>query len=110
MIALRLLGDSYWYSTISWAGLFIFSIGAIICCTILSWFYNKINHKTNNVSIEIEKPIYDFKDLLLQDKIGHSNYLTLENSSIWVKAVVYVLIFLVAITPFSELLGIQSIY
>ncbi len=67
----------------------------------------------SNSNLDFDSPIYQSKDILLQEYKLDKEHVFIPiriTTSILVKAIVYVLVLLVAITPLFELFGIQSIY
>ncbi|WP_425656987.1 hypothetical protein [Tenacibaculum ascidiaceicola] len=89
--------------------LFVFGIGAIILISLLSIYYSLIEKKSSSstyVKLE-ETPIYQTKDVLLQEKsLGLELMPSKIVTSVWVKAVVFILIFIMAVTPIYEMLGV----
>ena len=91
--------------TLSFYDLYVFGIGSIIVVSLLLTYYNKIP-KTNKNS-QYNVPIYQSKDILLQEKSIRGVYLTQEKTiSIWTKWTLYFFIAIVIITPLYELFGI----
>lgn len=90
---------------LSFFDLLIFTVGSIVVISILLIYYNRIPKSTKQIS-KLENPIYQSKDILLQSKIEDANYLTTEKStSLWVKALIYIMIGIVVFTPLYKLLG-----
>lgn len=105
MIGLNLFGNSFFGSHFSWIDLLGFTLFSFSFVMILSWYYGKIKSKRIDCA-EKEVSIYSSRDILLQEKEGDLELLPLKKTtSIWVKTIVFVLIFLVAVTPLYQLLG-----
>ncbi|WP_237277361.1 hypothetical protein [Tenacibaculum ovolyticum] len=67
----------------------------------------KEKKELSNPNLEFDMPIYQSKDILLQEYKVQSEYApTGQTTSVWVKTIVYILVLLVAITPLFELFGI----
>lgn len=81
----------------------------LLFVTVLIWFYNRIPKSTDRGNpFELKNPIYQYKDMLLQEK--NSDSLTLfadKTTSVWVKIFIYILIVLIATTPLFELLNLN---
>lgn len=105
MIGLSLLGNSYLGSSLSWNDLLAFTLMVVVFVSILSLYYGKV--KINGIeSIENDVPIYSSKVILLQEKnLGLEVIPSEKTTSIWVKTIAFILIFLVAVTPLYQLLG-----
>jgi hypothetical protein len=59
---------------------------------------------------ELDNPIYQTKDILLQSNSTNVSFVITERTtSIWVKVIAFVLIFSIAFTPFQEFLGLYFI-
>lgn len=107
MIGLNLFGNSFFGSHFSWIDLLGFTLFAVSFVMILSWYYGKIKSKNIDFT-EKEISIYSSRDVLLQEKERGLELLPSEKTtSIWVKTIVFVLIFLVAVTPLYQLLGTE---
>ncbi|WP_299118896.1 hypothetical protein [uncultured Tenacibaculum sp.] len=105
MIELNLFGNNIFNYPFTWSALFAFALFVVVFCMILSWYYSKIKSRSIGY-IKREEPIYGSKDILLQEKKLGLELIPLEKiTSVWVKAVVFILIFLVTITPLYQLLG-----
>ncbi|WP_299106257.1 hypothetical protein [uncultured Tenacibaculum sp.] len=85
----------------------------IICSIIILVNYLKYleKPKSNSVSLdnlELDSPLYQTNDILLQGNNLELEFKPFaERTSIWVKTIVFVLIFLVAVTPLYQLLGTE---
>ena len=91
----------------SFEDLLSFGLFSIITVSILLWYYHKISKSETNLD-ELDNPIYQSKDILLQEKISDGMYYPSQvATSIWVKISVFILVILVAITPLYQLFGIQ---
>lgn len=99
------LGLSY-KTGLSGYDLFAFFLGSCVVVSLLIWYYGKIS-SGQTIKLNVSALIYDSKDILLQERTIESNYLIGESTSIWVKAIIYVLIVLVATTPLFKLFGLQ---
>ncbi|CAL2103903.1 conserved protein of unknown function [Tenacibaculum sp. 190130A14a] len=106
MIGLNLLGNSYLGPSLSWSDLLAFTLLATILIMILSWCYSRIKIKNGTVEpVRYDIPIYQTRDILLQEKnLGLEVIPSKKATSIWVKAITFILIFLVAVTPLYQLL------
>lgn len=57
---------------------------------------------------KLDNPIYQSKDVLLQSNSLETNFIIAEKTtSTWVKGFVFILIFLVVVTPLYQLLGVE---
>lgn len=105
MISLNAGGHNIFGNPLSAYDLIIFTLGSLVVISILLLYYNRIPKSTKQIS-ELENPIYQSKDILLQSKIEDANYLAVEKStSFWVKVLVYIMIGIVVFTPLYKLLG-----
>ncbi len=105
MIALNLIGSNYFGVQITWFELLMFSLGSFLITSILLWFYERIpKHKTTPNEPILNNPIYQSKDVLLQEReIGVNYFPTESTTSIWVKFLIYILIAFVVIIPLYRL-------
>ena len=83
----------------------LFGIGSVIIVSLLSVYYSLIaKNGSSNSEFKLDTPIYQTKDILLQE-----NSLELiplrKVTSVWTKTIIFILIFLVAVTPLFQLLG-----
>lgn len=86
--------------------LLLFSLGSFLVISILVFYYNRIP-KSNQPKSKFQNPIYQSKDILLQQNSINGNYLMAEKtSSTWVKAIIYIFIAIIIFTPFYELIGV----
>jgi len=87
-------------------GLLLFGIGSFVLISMLLFYYNRIP-KSNSQKSEFQNPIYQSKDILLQQNSINGNYLIAEKtSSTWVKTIIYIFIAIIIFTPFYELIGV----
>lgn len=90
--------------------LLMFALGSSVVISILIFYYNRIPKSGKQIS-ELENPIYQSKDILLQSKMGNANYLVVEKSpSILVKGLIYAMILVVVFTPLYKLLGTEHFF
>jgi hypothetical protein len=95
--------DYYW--SMSAYDLLIFALGSFIVISILLFYYNRIP-KSNSPKNELQTPIYQSKDILLQSNSSEINFVIAEKTtSTWVKIFAAIMIIIVAFTPLHELLG-----
>lgn len=100
-------GECYEYTDLSLYQLSLFAIISFVLISILLFYYSKIP-KSNAPKDELETPIYQSSDILLQSTSADANYLIAEKTtSFWVKAILYIMIAVVIFTPFYELIGVQ---
>ncbi len=91
---------------ITWGAFLILALFFVFLIFLLNIYYGKIS-KTNTKNLS-EVPIYQSKDILLQEKSIDGIYLTQEkNISIWTKLTIYVLVIIAIITPLYQLFGIE---
>lgn len=110
MIALNLLGFDPFSNSLSFCDLLCFGLGSFVMISILSWYYNRIP-KSSYSTNDLERSIYQSKDILLQEYKVQAEYIPAgKTTSVWVKTIVYILVLLVAITPLFELFGMQTIH
>lgn len=88
--------------------LLIFSLGSFVIISILLLYYNRIP-KSNIPKSELNNPIYQSKDILLQSSSNDANFIITQNStSVWVKILVFILIAFVVIIPVDELFSVVN--
>ena len=86
-------------------GLLLFGIGSFVLISMLLFYYNRIP-KSNSPKNELQTPIYQSKDILLQSNSSEINFVIAEKTtSTWVKIFAAIMIIIVAFTPLHELLG-----
>ena len=77
----------------------------ILCCIISLLLYFNISSKSKK-SLKrqnLNNPIYQYKDILLQPKHNKVGFLESDKTtSIWVKVFVYIIVTIVVFTPFQE--------
>jgi hypothetical protein len=101
------LGECHFYFSLNAYDLLMFAIGSFILISMLLFYYNRIP-KSNSQKDELETPIYQSKDILLQSNNIEANYLIAEKTtSKWVKAIIYIFIAIIIFTPFYKLIGVQ---
>lgn len=92
-------------------GLLLFGIGSFVLISMLLFYYNikpKIINVVKRQSHNMNNPIYQSKDVLLQEISTEGNYLIAEKTtSTWVKAIIYIFIAIVIFTPFYELIWVE---
>jgi hypothetical protein len=87
--------------------LLMFGLGSLAVISILLTYYSKIP-KSNSSKDELETPIYESKDILLQSNSLEANFIIVEKTtSTFVKVFVFILIASIAVTPLYELLGVE---
>ena len=107
MISLNSIHFAPYEYGLDFAALVLFSFGSFMVISILLCYYSKIP-KSNSSKSEIQTPIYQSKDILLQSNQVDTNFLIAEKTtSTWVKGFVFVLIFLLVVTPLYQLLGVD---
>lgn len=105
MISLNALGPNIFGNPLSAYDLMIFTLGSIVLILSLLFYYNRIP-KSKSSKNQLDTPIYESKDILLQSKIEDANYLAVEKStSFWVKTLIYIMIGIVIFIPLYKLLG-----
>ena len=86
--------------------LMMFSLGSFVLISFLLFYYNRIP-KSNPTKSNLDNPIYQTKDILLQSNAADANFVIAERTtSAWAKVLVIVLILYIAFTPFQEFLGL----
>ena len=97
---------------VTWIDTLLFALGAFVFIRILLFYHYKLTSKQNKFTESIfENPIYQTKDVLLQDKVASPNYFPVKKTvSIWSKIVLYIIIGFLITIPFFELIGIESFY
>ena len=102
---LNLFSWSYYYKDLSIIDLLVFTAIAFVLVSILLFYYERTSGKGNGFSSQIDIPIYNSKDILLQERVGGSNFALAEkNISITSKVIIYSLAIIIAVTSFSEFL------
>ncbi|WP_435261118.1 hypothetical protein [Tenacibaculum sp. nBUS_03] len=99
-------GISSFKNELSGYDLFVFTVLSILVLVFLSFYYRKVS-KEHIIKLYVCGSTYDLKEILLQDITSERNYLQRESTSIWVKAIFYFLIIVVALTTLFTLFGIQ---
>ena len=95
-------------STLSGFDIFMFSLGSLVIISILLFYYSKIS-KSNNTKTELDNPIYQTKDILLQSNCNDDTLIiTQSTTSTWVKVLVFILIAFVIIIPIDQLFGVVN--
>jgi hypothetical protein len=109
MIALNLFDfSSPFGSSLSGFHVLMFSIGSLFVISLLLFYYNKIPKSSNPIS-ELDNPIYQIKDILLQSSNSDANFMiTQSTTSTWVKILAFVLIAFVVIIPVDQLFSIVN--
>jgi len=106
MIALNLLGPYPFGNYTTSFDLLMFALGSFIIISILLLYYNKIPKSNNNKS-ELDNPIYQSKDILLQLNNLEANFIIAEKTtSTCTKTLVYIMILIVVFTPLYQLFGV----
>lgn len=107
MIGLNSIHFAPYEYGLDFVALVLFSFGSFMVISILLFYYSKIP-KSNAPKDELETPIYQSKDVLLQSNSLETNFIIAEKTtSTWVKGFVFILIFLVVVTPLYQLLGVE---
>jgi len=109
MYLLKLIDDSWLYQTLPGYDLFVFAIGSLVTIFLLLWYYQRISKKTTfrNRSEEA-KPVYVYKDVLLQQKSTDENpFPTTTKLPLALKIIAISLILLIIITPLYKLLNVE---
>ena len=108
MIALNLIHFFPYEYGLDLKALIAFSLGSFVVTSILLFYYNRIP-KSNQPKIELDNPIYQSTDILLQSNSADANFVIAEKTtSTWVKILVYILIAFVVIIPVDELFGVVN--
>lgn len=104
-------GCNNYYWSMSAYDLLIFALGSFVIISLLLFYYKRIP-KSNNPIIELDNPIYQTKDILLQSSSIDANFMiTQSTTSAWVKILAFVLIAFVVIIPVDQLFSmVNSFY
>lgn len=85
--------------------LLMFGLGSSVLIFILGFYYNIIPESSTTKS-DLQNPIYQSKDILLQSKFNQTNYLVTENkTSTVMNIIIYLITIVVVFTPIYKLLG-----
>lgn len=85
--------------------LLMFALSSFVMISILIWYSNRIPQKIQPIST-LDKPIYNSKDLLLQEVFSQGNDFPIAGKTpLFMKLII---IILVATTPLFELFGIDN--
>ncbi|WP_435261116.1 hypothetical protein [Tenacibaculum sp. nBUS_03] len=103
MIALNFLVINPFENLITSFDIFVLS-SLFILIHYLKCIEKPIKIKDDISTLEIDMPIYNSKDIILQ---GNNNYFTKDKNSIWVELFVVVFVVIVMITPLYKLLGVE---
>lgn len=91
--------------SLSFYDLSIFGLGSFILVSILLLFYNIIP-KSNSGKRDLDTPIYQTKDILLQSNSLDASFIIAEKTtSTWAKVITFIMIVVVLFTPLYKLLG-----
>ena len=109
MYSLKLIGFDSYEVGLSMDELFNFAIGALVIVFILLLYYQKISKNTSSKNRPEEaKPIYAYKDVLLQQKSAEEHHFpTTTKVSLTLKVIAISLILLIIITPLYKLLNVE---
>ena len=84
--------------------LLMFAFGSFVIISMLLFYYSKLP-KSNHLITELDNPIYQTKDILLQSNSNDINFsFTEKTTSTWVKILAFIIIIFIATTPFQEFL------
>lgn len=90
--------------SLSFYDLSIFGLGSFILVSILLFYYHRIPKNINSKE-ELDTPIYQSKDILLQSNSLDASFIIAEKTtSTWVKVITFIMIVIVAFTPLHQLL------
>ncbi|WP_026775980.1 hypothetical protein [Polaribacter sp. Hel_I_88] len=104
---LEILCGDFGTKSLSFYDLLMFFLGSFVLISILLLYYNKIP-KSNTPKSEIDAPIYQSKDILLQSNNLDSNFIVAEKTtSNFTKIIVFVMIAIVVFTPLYQLFGVE---
>ncbi|WP_026775981.1 hypothetical protein [Polaribacter sp. Hel_I_88] len=85
--------------------LIVFALGSFFTISILIFYYNKIP-RNNNQKLELDNPIYQSKDFLIESINNNDGLLFSQKSlSISSKIIIYSLIIVFVIKPFSDFIN-----
>jgi len=89
--------------------LFMFALGSIVMIMLLITYYNKISKRESNKNMSDEsKPLYVYKDVLLQESCSEANEIPKSSSvSIVLRVIAFLLVLFVLFIPLHQLLNIQ---
>jgi hypothetical protein len=80
----------------------MFTLGSFVIISMLLLYYNRIP-KSNHPISELDNPIYETKDILLQSNSADVSFVLAEKStSTLIKVFAFVLILLMVFTPFQD--------
>ncbi len=103
MIALNAIYFSPYEYGLDLEALIMFALGSFLIISILLFYYNRIP-KSNPTKSDLDNPIYQTKDILLQSNCNDSNLIITESAtSTWVKILVFILIAFVITNPVDQL-------
>lgn len=106
MIALNTIHFNPYENGLDLESLIVFTLGSFVIISILLFYYSKIPKSTTSKN-ELENPIYQTNDILLQSNNVEANFIITEKTtSTFVKAFVYILIAIVVFTPLYKLFGV----
>jgi hypothetical protein len=101
-------GCNNYYWSISAYDLLIFGLGSFVIISMLLFYYNKISKSTNEID-ELDNPIYQSKDILLQSNGNSTNLISTQSTaSTWVKVLVFILIAFVVVIPVDQLFSVVN--
>jgi hypothetical protein len=93
--------------TLSSFDLLMFTLGSFIIISMLLLYHSKIP-KSSIPKSELDNPIYQSKDILLQTNNLEANFIVAEKTtSTFTKTLVYIIIAIVIFTPLYQLLGVE---
>jgi hypothetical protein len=107
MYSLKLIGFDMFDNGPSADELLAFAAGALVIVFLLLLYYQRIAKKTNLQS-PVEKPLYTYKDILLQPKsVEDKNFPVSKELPLALRIIAISLIFLIIITPLYKLFNVQ---
>ncbi|WP_298779192.1 hypothetical protein [uncultured Polaribacter sp.] len=108
MLALNAIPFFPYENGLDFLGLIGFSFFAFLTVSILMWYYNKIP-KSQSSKDELENPIYQTKDILLQSNSFDANFIIAEKTtSTSTKLILYVLIAFIVVIPVDQLFSVVN--
>jgi hypothetical protein len=101
-------GCNNYYWSMSAYDLLMFGLGSFVIISMLLLYYNKIPKSNHNIS-ELNNPIYQTKDILLQSNSSSANLIiTQSTTSTWVKVLAFILIAFVVVIPVDQLFSVVN--
>lgn len=109
IMPLNTFSSQHYSLELSGNDLLMFALGGIAITVLLIIYYNKISKRESNTDIsDVSKPLYAYKDMLLQESCSETNEIPESSSvSIVLRMIAFLLVLFILFIPLHQLLNIQ---